>query len=124
MRSHRECGWGAEPFFLVPSSLGYSPSALPDLPTTPQVKPEQLLSPHGRGMLDRSRLALCTLVFLCLSCNPLASLLASRGLPTPSDASSTYYRPGRSVLGTEGRGRTGQRGYLWVRGGKGYSGGP
>lgn len=72
-----------------------------------QVKPEQLLSPHSRGMLDRSRLALCILVFLCLSCNPLASLLGSWGPPSPSDAGSTYHGPGRNVLGTEGRGRIG-----------------
>ncbi|XP_062965267.1 sterol regulatory element-binding protein 1 isoform X1 [Cynocephalus volans] len=68
-----------------------------------QVKPEQLPSPHSRGMLDRSRLALCTLVFLCLSCNPLASLLGGQGLPGPSDATSVYHSPGRNMLGIEGR---------------------
>ncbi|XP_042823177.1 sterol regulatory element-binding protein 1 isoform X1 [Panthera tigris] len=98
----------SSPLSLGGRSSGSGGSGSDSEPDSPvfedsQVKPGQLLSPHGRGMLDRSRLALCTLVFLCLSCNPLASLLASRGLPTPSDASSTYYRPGRSVLGTEGR---------------------
>lgn len=116
MGSRGKAGWSADP-----SPPGHSCSALTDLPTTPQVKPEQLLSPHSRGMLDRSRLALCTLVFLCLSCNPLASLLGSRGLSSPSDASSNYRGPVRSTLGTEGRGRTGRRGYLWERGGKGHS---
>ncbi|VCW69777.1 unnamed protein product [Gulo gulo] len=68
-----------------------------------QVKTEQLLSPRSRGMLDRSRLALCALVFLCLSCNPLASLLGNWGLPSPSDVSSTYHGPGRNMLGAESR---------------------
>ncbi|NP_001184012.1 sterol regulatory element-binding protein 1 [Canis lupus familiaris] len=86
-------------------SAGSGSDSEPDSPVfeDSQVKPEQLLSPHSRGMLDRSRLALCTLVFLCLSCNPLASLLGSWGSPSPSDAGSTYHGPGRNVLGTEGR---------------------
>ncbi|MBV95970.1 Sterol regulatory element-binding protein 1, partial [Eschrichtius robustus] len=71
--------------------------------TEAKVKPEQLPPPHSRGMLDRSRLALCVLVFLCLSCNPLASLLGSRGPAGPSDATSVYHGPGRSMLGAEGR---------------------
>ncbi|XP_027480421.2 sterol regulatory element-binding protein 1 isoform X1 [Zalophus californianus] len=99
------------PFQSSPLSLGGRGSggsgsdSEPDSPVfeDSQVKPEQLLSPRSRGMLDRSRLALCTLVFLCLSCNPLAALLGGRALPSPSDAGSTYHRPGRSVLGTEGR---------------------
>ncbi|XP_064135464.1 sterol regulatory element-binding protein 1 isoform X7 [Loxodonta africana] len=62
-----------------------------------------LLSPCSRGLLDRSRLALCTLVFLCLSCNPLASLLGGQGIPGPPDATSAYHGPGRNVLCTEGR---------------------
>lgn len=94
-------------------SLGPRPvlTALPAL----QVKPEELCPLPARGMLDRSRLALCTLVFLCLSCNPLASLLGSWGLPGPSDATSVHQGAGRSVLGTEDRGRTGQHGCLAER---------
>ncbi|XP_077019488.1 sterol regulatory element-binding protein 1 isoform X4 [Tamandua tetradactyla] len=68
-----------------------------------QVKSEQLPSPRGRGLPDGSRLALCALVVLCLSCNPLASLLGGRGLPGPWDAPGVYHGPRRSVLGTEGR---------------------
>ncbi|KAM9695827.1 sterol regulatory element-binding protein 1 isoform 1-T1 [Trichechus inunguis] len=59
--------------------------------------------PRSRGLLDRSRLALCALVFLCLSCNPLAFLLGGWGLPGPPDATSVYHGPGRNVLATEGR---------------------
>ncbi|XP_053132718.1 sterol regulatory element-binding protein 1 isoform X2 [Hemicordylus capensis] len=41
-----------------------------------KVKPERpTLSPGSLGMLDRSRMALCAFVFLCLSFNPLSSLL-------------------------------------------------
>ncbi|XP_054427102.1 sterol regulatory element-binding protein 1 isoform X5 [Pteronotus mesoamericanus] len=71
-----------------------------------QGKPELLPPPRSRGMLDRSRLALCALVFLCLSCNPLASLLGSWGLPGPLDATSIHQGSGRNVLGAEERGGT------------------
>ncbi|XP_059991780.1 sterol regulatory element-binding protein 1 isoform X4 [Lagenorhynchus albirostris] len=87
------------------SSGGSGSDSEPDSPVfeDSQVKPEQLPPPHSRGMLDRSRLALCVLVFLCVSCNPLASLLGSRGPAGPSDATSVYHGPGRSMLGAEGR---------------------
>uniref|UniRef100_A0A8D0PHN5 Sterol regulatory element-binding protein 1 n=1 Tax=Sus scrofa TaxID=9823 RepID=A0A8D0PHN5_PIG len=87
------------------SSGGSGSDSEPDSPVfeDSQMKPEQLPAPHGRGMLDRSRLALCVLVFLCLSCNPLASLMGSWALPGPSDATSAYHGPWRSVLGAEGR---------------------
>ncbi|XP_024420857.2 sterol regulatory element-binding protein 1 isoform X2 [Desmodus rotundus] len=104
-------------------SGGSSSDSEPDSPAfeDSQVKPEQLPSPHSRGMLDRSRLALCALVFLCLSCNPLASLLGSWGLPGPLDATSTHQGSGRNVLGTEERGGTGQHGHLWQRDGPGWA---
>uniref|UniRef100_A0A9L0TMG8 Sterol regulatory element-binding protein 1 n=1 Tax=Equus caballus TaxID=9796 RepID=A0A9L0TMG8_HORSE len=98
----------SSPLSLGSRSSGSRSSGSDSEPDSPvfedsQVKPEQLPSPHSRGMLDRSRLALCTLVFLCLSCNPLASLLGSWGLPGTSDATSMNHRPGRNMLGTEGR---------------------
>lgn len=79
---------------------GGSSDSEPDSPVfeDSQAKPP---AAHSRGLLDRSRLALCTLLFLCLSCNPLASLLGSGALPGPADATSTHPGPGRSVLGTE-----------------------
>ncbi|XP_026987083.1 sterol regulatory element-binding protein 1 isoform X4 [Sagmatias obliquidens] len=87
------------------SSGGSGSDSEPDSPVfeDSQVKPEQLPPPHSRGMLDRSRLALCVLVFFCVSCNPLASLLGSRVPAGPSDATSVYHGPGRSMLGAEGR---------------------
>ncbi|KAM5307702.1 sterol regulatory element-binding protein 1 isoform 2-T2 [Glossophaga mutica] len=104
-------------------SGGSSSDSEPDSPAfeDSQVKPEQLPSPHSRGMLDRSRLALCALIFLCLSCNPLASLLGSWGLPDPLDATSVQQGSGRNMLGAEERGGTGQHGHLWQRGGPGWA---
>ncbi|XP_040830462.1 sterol regulatory element-binding protein 1 isoform X2 [Ochotona curzoniae] len=87
------------------SGRGSGSDSEPDSPAfeDSQVKPEQPPSPRSRGMLDRSRLALCALVFLCLSCNPLALLLGSRGPLGPQDVTTIYHNPGRSVLGTESR---------------------
>lgn len=89
------------------SSGGSGSDSEPDSPVFEdgQVNPEPLPAPHSQGMLDRSRLALCALVFLCLSCNPLASLLGSRGPAGPSDTTSINHGPRRSMLGAEGRGR-------------------
>ncbi|XP_045442407.1 sterol regulatory element-binding protein 1 isoform X5 [Pipistrellus kuhlii] len=72
-------------------------------PDSPVFEDSQAKPPpaHSPGLLDRSRLALCTLLFLCLSCNPLASLLGSGALPGPAGATSTHLGSGRSVLGTE-----------------------
>lgn len=102
--SHSKAGGRVDPSFPEPCSLGHTVLISP-LCTTPQVKPEPLPAPHSQGMLDRSRLALCALVFLCLSCNPLATLLGSRGPAGPSDTTSINHHPGRSMLGAEGRGR-------------------
>ncbi|KAM6174209.1 LOW QUALITY PROTEIN: sterol regulatory element-binding protein 1 [Erethizon dorsatum] len=98
----------SSPLSLGSRSSGSGGSGSDSEPDSPviedsQVKPEHLPSPHSRGMLDRSRLALCALVFLCLTYNPLASLLSSRGLPSPLDATSINHSPGRTVLGAEGR---------------------
>lgn len=97
----------SSPLSLGGRSSGSAGSGSDSEPESPvfediQVKAEQLLSPH-RGLLDRSRLALCMLVFLCLSYNPLASLLGSRDVPSSMEATSIYHGPGRIVLGTEGR---------------------
>ncbi|KAM4843846.1 sterol regulatory element-binding protein 1 isoform 1-T1 [Thomomys bottae] len=85
---------------LSRGSGGSGSDSEPDSPVfeDSQMNPEQLSSPHSRAMLDRSRLALCALVFLCLSCNPLASMLGSL-----SDATSVHHGPGRSMLEVEGR---------------------
>ncbi|NWV54453.1 SRBP1 protein, partial [Daphoenositta chrysoptera] len=58
-------------------------------------------SPSSQGMLDRSRMALCTFVFLCLSFNPLASLLRGAGSPAPLGSQDTA-GPGRSIMAESG----------------------
>ncbi|NWH39290.1 SRBP1 protein, partial [Chloropsis hardwickii] len=64
-------------------------------------EPESPLCAHGKGMLDRSRMALCTFVFLCLSFNPLASLLRGSGSPAPLGSQETA-GPGRSIMAQSG----------------------
>ncbi|XP_042654893.1 LOW QUALITY PROTEIN: sterol regulatory element-binding protein 1 [Tyto alba] len=54
-------------------------------------------SPSSQGMLDRSRMALCAFVFLCLSFNPLASLLRGSGAPAPAGSPGTA-GPSRSIM--------------------------
>lgn len=54
------------------------------------------------GMLDRSRMALCTFTFLFLSLNPLAALFCSSGSSSSgnTEAVSTHHA-GRTVLGVD-----------------------
>ncbi|XP_054848716.1 sterol regulatory element-binding protein 1 isoform X1 [Eublepharis macularius] len=56
----------------------------------------QTLSPGSLGMLDRSRMALCAFVFLCLSFNPLSSILGGSSSTSPSEIASPA-GPGRSI---------------------------
>ncbi|CAM9508487.1 unnamed protein product [Bubo scandiacus] len=58
-------------------------------------------SPSSQGMLDRSRMALCAFVFLCLSFNPLASLLRGSGAPGPVGSPGTA-GPSRSIMAESG----------------------
>ncbi|KAM6352014.1 LOW QUALITY PROTEIN: sterol regulatory element-binding protein 1-like [Alca torda] len=58
-------------------------------------------SPSSQGMLDRSRMALCAFVFLCLSFNPLASLLRGSGAPAPVGSPDTA-GPWRSIMAESG----------------------
>nr|XP_016852970.1 PREDICTED: sterol regulatory element-binding protein 1 [Anolis carolinensis] len=63
-----------------------------------KVKQEiQASSPGSLGMLDRSRMALCAFVFLCLSFNPLSSLLGGSGSSATTDTSGGS-GPGRSIM--------------------------
>ncbi|XP_074064688.1 sterol regulatory element-binding protein 1 isoform X2 [Macrotis lagotis] len=94
----------SSPLSLGSGGSGNSSDSEPDSPMfeDPKVKQEQLPSPSSLGMLDRSRLALCAFVFLCLSCNPLASLLGRNSGQSQADTTTTYH--GRSMLGTENKG--------------------
>ncbi|XP_053550308.1 sterol regulatory element-binding protein 1 isoform X2 [Bombina bombina] len=58
---------------------------------------QELPSTPNSGMLDRSRMALCAFVFLCLSFNPLSFLMASSRSHETID-SGTFHSSGRSML--------------------------
>ncbi|XP_059809739.1 sterol regulatory element-binding protein 2 [Hypanus sabinus] len=80
----------------------FSPCSIDSEPGSPlldetMVK-EEPLSPPTLGMLDSSRILLCTLTFLCLSFNPLASLFEHRVHSTALEDSG---HSGRSMLGIE-----------------------
>ncbi|XP_074866356.1 sterol regulatory element-binding protein 1 isoform X2 [Carettochelys insculpta] len=81
--------------------LSGSSDSEPDSPLGEETKGKeepQWLPGGSLGMLDRSRMALCAFVFLCLSFNPLASLLrgtSPEGAPESRGSSS----PGRSIMG-------------------------
>ncbi|XP_061456173.1 sterol regulatory element-binding protein 1 isoform X2 [Rhineura floridana] len=63
----------------------------------------QALSPGSLGMLDRSRLALCAFVFLCLSFNPLSSLLGGTSSASPSEIDGSGLA-GRTIKSQNGAG--------------------
>uniref|UniRef100_H0XBU9 Sterol regulatory element-binding protein 2 n=1 Tax=Otolemur garnettii TaxID=30611 RepID=H0XBU9_OTOGA len=86
------------------SQAGFSPYSIDSEPGSPllddaKVKDEPDSPPVALGMVDRSRILLCVLTFLCLSFNPLTSLLQWGG---SSDSDQhTYSGSGRSVLSFE-----------------------
>ncbi|XP_062931086.1 sterol regulatory element-binding protein 2 isoform X2 [Cynocephalus volans] len=85
------------------SQAGFSPYSIDYEPGSPllddaKVKDEPDSPPVALGMVDRSRILLCVLTFLCLSFNPLTSLLQWGG--ANSDQHS-YSGSGRSVLSFE-----------------------
>ncbi|KFR11030.1 Sterol regulatory element-binding protein 2, partial [Opisthocomus hoazin] len=86
------------------SQAGFSPYSIDSEPGSPllddaKVKDEPDSPPVALGMVDRSRILLCALTFLCLSFNPLTSLLDARG--TPESESLVRHGSGRNVLTIE-----------------------
>uniref|UniRef100_A0A669Q4K2 Sterol regulatory element-binding protein 2 n=1 Tax=Phasianus colchicus TaxID=9054 RepID=A0A669Q4K2_PHACC len=86
------------------SQAGFSPYSIDSEPGSPllddaKVKDEPDSPPVALGMVDRSRILLCALTFLCLSFNPLTSLLDARG--SPESDSLTRHGSGRSMLTIE-----------------------
>lgn len=71
----------------------FSPYCIDSEPGSPLLEHEQLKSEPGSpstvGVMDRSRLLLCALTFLCLSLNPLPSLLGSEVHAGPNWAADT-----------------------------------
>lgn len=92
-----------------PTSFSHcSSDSEPDSPMGEDSKPlSGLLDQSGAsgvigGMLDRSRMALCTFTFLFLSLNPLAALFCSSGSTSAGiSADITPHHAGRSVLGVD-----------------------
>ncbi|XP_035167018.1 sterol regulatory element-binding protein 2-like isoform X2 [Oxyura jamaicensis] len=83
------------------SQAGFSPYSIDSEPGSPllddaKVKDEPDSPPVALGMVDRSRILLCALTFLCLSFNPLTSLLDARG--SPESDSLVRHGSGRSML--------------------------
>ncbi|NXU45954.1 SRBP1 protein, partial [Drymodes brunneopygia] len=94
----------SSPLSLSGGSSNSSSDSEPDSPLCAHGKVKQEHpppSPSSQGMLDRSRMALCTFVFLCLSFNPLASLLRGSGSPAPLGGQDTA-GPGRSIMAQSG----------------------
>ncbi|NWY50265.1 SRBP1 protein, partial [Chionis minor] len=94
----------SSPLSLSGGSSNSSSDSEPDSPLCDHGKVKQERpppSPSSQGMLDRSRMALCAFVFLCLSFNPLASLLRSSGAPAPVGSPDTT-GPRRSIMAETG----------------------
>ncbi|KAF1522858.1 Sterol regulatory element-binding protein 1, partial [Eudyptes sclateri] len=94
----------SSPLSLSGGSSNSSSDSEPDSPLCNHSKVKQERpppSPSSQGMLDRSRMALCAFVFLCLSFNPLASLLRGSGAPAPVGSPGTA-GPGRSIMAESG----------------------
>ncbi|XP_074553301.1 sterol regulatory element-binding protein 1 isoform X2 [Halichoeres trimaculatus] len=92
-----------------PTSFSHcSSDSEPDSPMVEDTKPavgsldKSSAGGGAGGMLDRSRMALCTFTFLFLSLNPLAALLCSSGSSSATSAAATASHPGgRNVLGVD-----------------------
>ncbi|NXX39214.1 SRBP1 protein, partial [Tricholaema leucomelas] len=94
----------SSPLSLSGTSSNSSSDSEPDSPLCEHGKMKQEQpppSPSSQGMLDRSRMALCAFVFLCLSFNPLASLLRGVGAPAPVGNPGTS-GPTRSIMAQSG----------------------
>ncbi|XP_028934706.1 sterol regulatory element-binding protein 2 [Ornithorhynchus anatinus] len=86
------------------SQAGFSPYSIDSEPGSPllddaKVKDEPDSPPVALGMVDRSRILLCALTFLCLSFNPLTSLLEWGR--AHGSGKRAYSGSGRSILSFE-----------------------
>ncbi|XP_015668999.1 sterol regulatory element-binding protein 2 [Protobothrops mucrosquamatus] len=82
------------------SPAGFSPYSIDSEPGSPllddaKVKDEPDSTPVALGMVDRSRMLLCALTFLCLSFNPLTSFLDSK--ETPDTYSTVHHGSERNI---------------------------
>ncbi|KAJ7989735.1 hypothetical protein DPEC_G00307610 [Dallia pectoralis] len=77
-----------------------SPMGEDSKPAVSQMDTGSLSTAGSAGMLDRSRMALCTFTFLFLSLNPLAALLCGGTGGSPAESGSNP-SSGRNILGLE-----------------------
>lgn len=87
----------------------FSPYSVDSEPGSPLLDDEKVKdepdSPTGLGMMDRSRMLLCAMTFLCLTFNPLTSFLHSE---TAEHSDRTMqHGTGRTMLGIEVSGLSG-----------------
>ncbi|KAL4658033.1 sterol regulatory element-binding protein 2 isoform X1 [Arapaima gigas] len=90
------------------SPLQFSPYCVDSEPGSPLLEHEQVKSepesPSSVGVMDRSRILLCALTFLCLSLNPLPSLLGPETAAGPEwTGPGTGHGASRTVLGFSGQ---------------------
>ncbi|XP_075038960.1 sterol regulatory element-binding protein 2 isoform X2 [Mixophyes fleayi] len=87
----------------------FSPYSVDSEPGSPLLDDEKVKdepdSPTGLGMMDRSRMLLCTMTFLCLTFNPLTSLLHSESGQHSDRA--MQHSTSRTMLGIEVSGLSG-----------------
>uniref|UniRef100_A0A4W5QLS7 Sterol regulatory element-binding protein 1 n=1 Tax=Hucho hucho TaxID=62062 RepID=A0A4W5QLS7_9TELE len=90
--SYSHCGSDSEP----DSPMGEDSKPVVNLMDTSSS------TPSGAGMLDRSRMALCTFTFLFLSLNPLAAMLCGgMGSSTTANNDAVHPGTGRNMLGLD-----------------------
>ncbi|XP_071984187.1 sterol regulatory element-binding protein 2 isoform X1 [Engystomops pustulosus] len=87
----------------------FSPYSVDSEPGSPLLDDEKVKdepdSPTGLGMMDRSRMLLCAMTFLCLTFNPLTSLLHSES--EPHSDRTVQHGTSRTMLGIEVSGLSG-----------------
>nr|XP_023685706.1 sterol regulatory element-binding protein 2 isoform X2 [Paramormyrops kingsleyae] len=86
----------------------FSPYCVDSEPGSPLLDHEQMKcepdSPASVGVMDRSRILLCALTFLCLSLNPLPSLLGPGARSGPEwPPAAVGHVPSRTMLGLSGQ---------------------
>ncbi|XP_062873389.1 sterol regulatory element-binding protein 2 [Trichomycterus rosablanca] len=80
------------------ASPQFSIDSEPNSPLIEPVKSEPNSPPSSVGVMDRSRVLLCALTFLCVSLNPLPSLVGSDQYSASSWAGGEAHLPTRSLV--------------------------
>ncbi|MCJ8749359.1 hypothetical protein PDJAM_G00175470 [Pangasius djambal] len=81
------------------ASPQFSIDSEPNSPLLEPLKSEPASPPSAVGVMDRSRVLLCALTFLCVSLNPLPSLIGSDQYSASSWPGGESFIPSRSIMG-------------------------